>query len=90
MDVLLGMIGLAIIVVGGWAVWRLVRAPGALPPPRPQGRSGAGDEIGGWLVGHQVANGRHDFPGDPLPDGHLGKASDLAFWGGAFDDDEPD
>jgi hypothetical protein len=46
--------------------------------------------LNGWLLGHEVAQGHHGFPGDPLPDGHLGSASDLAFWGGIFDDDPDD
>ena len=49
-----------------------------------------GDDVGGWLVGHQIAQGQRGFPGDPLPGGHLGSAADLAFWGGIFDDDEDD
>ena len=65
-------------------------APGsrhATAAPRTNGPT-AGDEISGWLVGHQVAQGHDGFPGDPLPGGHLGSAANLAFWGAAFDDDE--
>ena len=48
---------------------------------------GAGDAIGGWLLGHELARGRTDFPGDPLPGGHLGRPADLAFWGSVLDDE---
>jgi hypothetical protein len=41
----------------------------------------------GWMLGHEVARGRDGFPGDPLPDGRLGSASSLAFWGSVFDGD---
>jgi hypothetical protein len=46
--------------------------------------------ISGWMLGHEIAHGHTGFPGDPLPGGHLGSASDLAFWGGIFDDDPDD
>jgi hypothetical protein len=46
--------------------------------------------LNGWLLGHEVAQGHHGFPGDPLPDGHLGSAAALAFWGGILDDDPDD
>ena len=58
-------------------------APVAQPRPN---RPTAGDEISGWLVGHQVAQGHDGFPGDPLPGGHLDSAANLAFWGTAFAD----
>lgn len=68
------------------------------PVPRPAARHpqtlpdsiGAGDPIAGWLIGHHVAQGHDGYPGDPLPDGHLGSPSDLAFWGSVFDDDPDD
>lgn len=49
----------------------------------------------GWMLGHEVAHGHDGFPGDPLPDGHLGSPSNLAFWGSVFDGgdldaDDPD
>jgi hypothetical protein len=41
----------------------------------------------GWMLGHEVAHGHDGFPGDPLPDGHLGSPANLAFWGGVMDGD---
>jgi hypothetical protein len=46
--------------------------------------------IAGWMLGHEIAHGHQGFPGDPLPGGHLGSPSDLAFWGGIFDHDPDD
>ena len=46
--------------------------------------------VAGWQLGHAIAHGHHGFPGDPLPDGHLGNPADLAFWGSVFDDDVED
>lgn len=75
----------------------LVPRPAARTPvPRPTGQrppappDRIGDPLAGWLIGHQVAQGHDGFPGDPLPDGHLGSPSNLAFWGSVFDDDDPD
>lgn len=48
------------------------------------------DPIGGWLLGHLLRKGHKEFPGDPIPDGSLGSAADLAFWGGVLDDDDED
>lgn len=48
------------------------------------------DVIGGWLLGHQLAQGGHAFAGDPLPGGHLGSPASLAFWGGVFEDEDVD
>jgi hypothetical protein len=60
-------------------------------PPRPAVSShDIANTIGGWMLGHEIAQGHHGFPGDPPPGGHLGSAPDLAFWGGIFDDDPDD
>jgi hypothetical protein len=68
-----------------------VRPPGppAVPSPSVSPRD-VGHTIGGWLLGHQIEHGRHGFPGDPLPGGHLGAPADLAFWGSILDDDPDD
>jgi hypothetical protein len=63
------------------------------PPDRPwtpPDPVGVGDPIGGWLVGHHVAHDHDGYPGDPLPNGHLGSPADLAFWGSVFDEDDRD
>lgn len=44
----------------------------------------------GWLAGHELARGHHGFPGDPLPDGHLGSPANLAYWGSILADDPDD
>lgn len=85
---------------------RRTGSTGGAPPSRPAAppaRPGAGQRtppataapgpdrrIEGWLIGHEVRHGHRNFPGDPLPGGHLGSARDAAFWGSTFDDDDPD
>lgn len=91
------MTGLGVIFVAA-LIWAAVRASrrrsappqtrGAPPAPTPLGRESGGSAAAGWLLGHELAHGHTDFPGDPLPGGHLGSPSDLAFWGGVMGDDE--
>lgn len=52
------------------------------PAPDAVGRT-----VAGWIAGHDIARGHRGFPGDPLPDGHLGSSANLAFWGSICDDD---
>ena len=91
------LLGLAELVVIGWVVSRLWRRPGLRAQPRPATTAGqpeatgcddpdAAEPIAGWLLGHQLAHGDSGFPGDPLPDGHLGSPSSLAFWSGFGDE----
>src|SRR4051812_7703751 len=91
--------GLALLVVAIiWAASRAGKKPPSPPPPRrpgppprpPRGRPDTADVVGGWLLGHQIAQGHHGFPGDPLPGDHLGSPQDLAFWGGVFTDEDED
>ena len=51
---------------------------------------GADSAVGGWLLGHEIADGHNGFPGDPLAGGHLGAPADLAFWAGALSEDDCD
>ncbi len=104
MDMLIGLAELALIV-WAVAAWRRrsrartprpeprsqtplqVQPPGAVTlPPRPDGAG----PVAGWLLGHQIAQHHTGLPGDPLPGGHLGSPTNLAFWGGVFADDEED
>ena len=62
--------------------------PGPTAPPSSRLRPTPGAPVAGWLLGHQIAHGHHGFPGDPLPGRHLGSPSNLAFWGGMFEEDE--
>jgi hypothetical protein len=62
--------------------------PTLQPRPQPAAPAPEPDVIGGWLLGHQVGRGHAGFPGDPLPDGHLGSPADLAFWGTVFDEED--
>ncbi len=95
------VIALVVVVVRYWTRRPAPPRPHARPPspgrrvgpaPRPvdpPSKPGSGtDDVGGWLVGHEVAHGSAGFAGDPLPGGHLGSASSLAYWGGMFDEDE--
>jgi hypothetical protein len=93
LDVAIGI--LLWILVIGWLCRPRTAAPGnpsGRPPRDGDSRSdhdrGGGGYAAGWVIGHHLAHDRTDFPGDPLPDGHLGSATDLAFWGGLFADDE--
>jgi hypothetical protein len=92
------MTGLGVIFVAA-LIWAAVRASrrrltppatgGAPPAPKPLEHE-SDSAAAGWLLGHELAQRRTDFPGDPLPGGHLGSARDLAFWGGVMGDDEDD
>jgi hypothetical protein len=95
-----------VIVIGLVVAWRRRRrarrvaaqqATKLLVAPQVLERSRRGHDQGahaavGLLIGHQVAGGHSGFPGDPLPGGHLGSPSNLAFWSAIVepDDDEPD
>jgi hypothetical protein len=86
---------LLMVCLGGWFIVRLMARPGPdarvrrrPPPSRPPRHEPQPDVLGGWLVGHDVAYGKSEYPGDPLPDGHLGSPEDLAFWGSIFDDED--
>jgi hypothetical protein len=91
------MSSLALVIIA-ILVYAAVRARKNPAPPRQAARPTVapsskqrptpGDPVEGWLIGHQIANGHHGFPGDPLPGGHLGSPLNLAFWGGMFDEDE--
>ena len=41
-------------------------------PPKGLTADDVANTTTGWLLGHEVAQGHEGFPGDPLPDGHLG------------------
>jgi hypothetical protein len=91
-----------IVVVIGVCIWLLSRpttnrqrsspptTPRVAPRPRTPTTERNPDVIGGLIAGHFIAHGHDGFPGDPLPNGHLGSAANLAFWSMAFDEEDDD
>jgi hypothetical protein len=83
-----------------WAItaWRQHRRAGRHVPRSPAASYWASPDssgptnapIAGWLIGHQIAQGKSGIPGDPLPGGHLGSPADLAYWGGMDEDEDED
>src|SRR3954471_224665 len=85
METIIGVImwGVLILLVVGYRSGRKRSTPPPGPVPPPAHRDPApGSPVAGWMLGHAVAHDRTGFPGDPLPDGHLGTPASLAFWGG--------